>query len=130
MRQDKIIEIFEENGCAISSLRLAQKCIQANVFGETDLNNAAVRWAQTIVRDALRAKLTDGIPYAAPTPKKDEDGNRVWKQYTLWDYDDAEYILLDRCRALANDYKPIVALHDYMTQRWGKAPEIPHLVLK
>lgn len=128
MRSDRIIEVFEANGCALSSLRLAQKCIEAGIFEEYELNNATVRWAQTVVRDALREKLAEGIPYAAPTAKKDASGNPIWLQYRLWDYDDAAFILRERCEALMGDYKPIVALRDYIIERWGTAPEIPQIV--
>lgn len=130
MRQESIIEIFEANGCSISTLRLAQKCIDAGVFDAVELNNASVRWAQTVVRDCLRAKLANGIPYAAATRSTDAQGNRLWKQYSLWEYDDAVDILRERCEQITNDYKPIVALREYIVERWGTAPEIPQLVLK
>jgi hypothetical protein len=58
------------------------------------------------------------------------DSSFDWKQYSLWTYEDAESILHDRCIALANDYKPIKALREYMLARWGQAPEIPSLILK
>lgn len=129
-RCDKIVSVYEKNGCQMSTKRLAQACIQEGVFAEVDLNNASVRWAQVAVRDALHQKLANGIPYAGPTPKRDDEGHQVWKQYSLWDYEDAEYILTDRVKGLLGDYKPIVALHAFMMEKWGKAPEIPQLVSK
>lgn len=128
MRSDEIIAVFEQNGCQLSTLRLAQKCIQAGVFDETDLNNAGVRWAQTIVAKALREKMVNGIPYAVPTTTTDAAGSPVWKQYPLWEYEDAEFALTSRVQALQHDYEPIVRLYSYMVDRWGKAPEIPLLV--
>ena len=130
-RCDRILEVYEANGSEMSTLRLAQACIREGVFDEVDLNNASVRWAQDSVRKALKAKLLlNGVPYAGPTPKLDDDGGRVWKQYSLWDYEDAEYILTDRVKGLMCDYRPIVAMHADMLRRWGKAPEIPQLVAK
>lgn len=126
-RIDRILSIYEANGCAMTSLRLAQACIKENLFAPEELNNASVRWAQTVVRQALHSRLVNGMPYAAPTQQRDSNGGRIWKQYKLWEYDDAEQILGERCLALVDDYQPIQAIQQYMLDRWGKAPEIPLL---
>lgn len=128
-RQDSIVSIFRGMG-GTTTLRLAQECIGRGLFGEEDLRNASVRWAQGICREAL--KQIDPItklPFAGPTATKDEGGGRTWQQLELMGYEDLATMIQGRIDGLVADYTTLVRIRDYCLEQFGRAPEIPEVMV-
>ena len=97
------------------------KCFDAGVW--TDAENAAAAMAhhRNEVRDALRATI-DGVPFAGETGARALDGKPVWRQLSLWDYEDFEYNIGQRVRQSKADIDVINRLIELCLNRFGRAP--------
>jgi hypothetical protein len=124
-RRDDIWGVYQKYGGDLSLRRLTIYCLEEGIWSEEEQHNLIFSAAQRECQRVLNRKDHAGLPLAGPTPRF-EHGDRRWRQIGLWDYADAEYNLGMRLKQVLVDYKAVVTLHNYIQDRYGTAPEIPH----
>lgn len=103
---------------------LTAVCHDEGVWTEEEWSAMAFDGAKKQVRDAVKVKMANGLPFAVPTRQR-EDKSPVWCQLNLLDYDDARFYLYSLIQGVTKDVKQIEAFQQYMEDRWGEAPPIP-----
>jgi hypothetical protein len=125
-RYNDILAIYHKYNGDIGLDRLTHYCWDEGVWTGQEQRNMAFAAAKRECHQALRTKGPTGLPIAGPTQKRD-NGSRRWRQISLWDYDDATYNLGMRItQAIDRDWPAVIALHNYIQERYGQAPPIPH----
>jgi len=124
-RHDEIWAIYRKYSGDISLDRLTHYCWDEGVWTDEEQHNMAFAAAKRQCQQVLHRKDATGLPVAGPTQKRD-NGSRRWRQISLWDYDDATYNLGMRLQqAVDRDWQTVIALHNYIQERYGQAPPIP-----
>lgn len=99
-RQERIIEIFAEQGGYLSPRRLAWAVVEAGVYSDTELRDAGVKWVQAQCIRALKRQDSNGLPFAGPVVHDpDDDDNAPWQPRLDWGYE--TYVA--NCEIRAND---------------------------
>ena len=128
-RAEDIWAVYGKHGGSMSLDRLTHYCWAEGVWSEEEQHNMAFAAARRECHQALRQKGPTGLPLAGPTQKLDED-KRSWVQLDMWDYDDATYNLGMRItQAIDRDWTAVLALYNYIQERYGQAPPIPRWVM-
>lgn len=83
-REQRIWEVFQARGGALTTADLARACIADGVFEQSDLDRHAFQWAQDTCRRALKDRDRAGLPKAGQTGVTDDDGAPVWQMRSLW----------------------------------------------
>ena len=126
----QIWAIYDKHGGVISLDRLTRIAIAEDVWSEDERYSMVFATARRVCQNALRQKSPTGLPLSGSTRKMDEDGDPLWIQLDLWDFDDALHNLRLRLRqTTVYDWPTIERLHQYMLDRFGAAPPLPRLVM-
>lgn len=112
-----------------------EKCIDANLWSESELRSRAARQCRAEVRDAL-GTLVDGLPFAGPTASRenraardeDEGPAPVWKQIELWSEEDFLYNY--KCKASLGGQNIAVANNIAVecNRRYGRSLKLLRIV--
>jgi len=117
--------VYQKYNGDLSLARLTHYCWEEGVWTAEEQHNMAFATATRECQRVLNQKGVTGLPVAGPT-KKYDNGDRRWRQLSLWDYDDAIYNLGMRLRqTVERDWQTIIVLHTYIQERYGQAPAIP-----
>ena len=126
----QIWAIYDKHGGAISLDRLTRIAIAEGVWDAEESASMVFVTARRVCHTALRQKSPTGLPLAGSTRKQDDDGDTLWIQLQLWDFDDALHNLRLRLRQTTlYDWPTIERLHQYVLDRFGAAPPIPRIVM-
>lgn len=124
--QERIRALFSEMGGALPVREVAQHCIEAGVWDETQLQGMMVNGAVKRVKDALRSELNgSGLPFAAAIGKGHQ---AVWKQRDLFQYEDYVSVLDMGVAAVVADHSRLRAWQLECRAKFGVAPSIPDLI--
>ncbi len=99
----------------------AEVCIDRGVWTETELRGKALRACKEEIRTALSAEV-DGLPWAGETEFK-EEGQPVWRQIDLWEYETFAFNITRRMSQASADIEAINRMVNRCLERFGRAPQ-------
>ncbi len=124
----QIQEEFEAVGGQMGNRVFAEHCIYQGFF-DADRDHVMVDYAMRVIRRALKADTSYGIPFAGPTGEVDEEsGAPVWKKLELWTYADFEWDAKRGGEEIGADHARLKRKNEFCLEKYGKAPSIPDLV--
>jgi hypothetical protein len=126
-REQRIREVFQDNGGAMTTLDLARACVDAGVWSPDEMNRIAIKAIQDACRRALNVKDATGLPSASRTTETNDDGQPIWKARQLWLFADYEVNVLAHIGQRNEDHIVAVKLVAECEARYGRVIEIPDL---
>lgn len=125
-RAERIRQEFQVLGGRVGTRVLAEHLLTTGIFDEEWHEQAALKAAQKEIRDALKAPDAAGLPFACSVGR---GSNAIFSQRSFLSYVEYDQVIRDLADGLQADYQSIMLLHAECRQRYGRAPEIPALVL-
>lgn len=123
-RDVRIREEFSLVGGAMSTSRFTHHCREVGIWDADEWESLAFRAAQNFVRHALRKPDESGLPFAGQTTIGDEQGAKVWRRRTLWEFADYELNVKELLGQRDRLHETAVALLDECRDRFGRVPPI------
>lgn len=123
----QIRELFRQYGTMETLRRFTERCIHMGLFDPVQLEGFQIVGAMKTVKDAIKEKGEDGLPFAYCVGKRGGD-SEVWKVQETLDYNDACTVLQESyIDKITEHYAEMVSFHKWMRRRFGHAPSIPVL---
>lgn len=126
-REQRIREVFESKGAAMTIPALAQACVDAGIWTPDELTRLALGKVREDCRRALRVKDASGLPKVSQTAETDDDGLPVWKARQLWMFADYELNIREHIGQRDEGHVVAVKLAAECEARYGAAIAIPEL---
>lgn len=126
-RGDRVRELFEAVGGAMSTNMFTHELIDRGIYGEDDRDLAFFRYVQRDSTRHLKAPDKTGLPFAGQTTTVDDAGQHVWKQRKMWMFADYSINITEHIRNRDQNHHAALLLRDECFDRFGEAPEITSL---
>lgn len=117
--------LFSEMG-VVSAREVITEAMERGIFPDEVLQQAQIDGLSEILRRALKSEDANGLPFAKPIST---GRNAKWKQFVLLDYDEMAGSIERDAKGLAADYEKVKRQRDFCLIKFGRAPEIPALMV-
>lgn len=124
---ERIRDLFLHQGSGESLRRFTQRCIDAGLFDESQIEGFQIVGAMKTVKSALKVKDDHGIQFAYNVTKNNGE-KAIWRQQELLEYRDACFVLQENyIDKVVATHAEMVTFHKWMRRRFGMAPSVPVL---
>jgi len=124
-RDQRIRELFTDQGGEMTTVEFAQVCIDDGVWSEWELTRMVVKEAQAQIRAALRSRDKGGLPYAGQTTTRNEDGAPIWRLRQGWLFEDYELNVKEHIAQRDEAHSVAVKLSAECEVRYGVVIPVP-----
>lgn len=122
--QERVRALFDEMGGRMTARTLAETALDRGIFDDMTVESFTLRGAMVFVKKALKVKLEDGLPKAKPIGE-----HKTWVNRYLWDYAEFCDVIANESIGIVADHKGLRGLREWGLDRFGRAPEIPELLV-
>lgn len=119
--------LYRSAGGMMSLGRLARLAIQSGIWSDEEQHNMLFSAVKIRCKNAIKALDLNGLPIAGESKAQTQDGEKLWLQLDLWNYDDAVHNLAIRIRGTWKDQAATEKLAEWTKTRFGTVPPIPRL---
>jgi len=145
--KERVLELFQERfGGRARARTLAVAALDDGIYSWEEVQNRVIGSVERDICRILKETYAEGteLPLARPIPEpRDEFGKKggeaesederpedgeLWVQRSLWNYDEAERVILSLNTGIKRDYAILLREHEHALDRFGKAPDILMLV--